>query len=314
MREIRMCKCKKRATSAALPGGNSALCIHSDLHVLTMEIQPLGPAIGAVVSHIDLTRPLPLAQRDALHAALLQHQVLFFENQPVTPQQQRDLAAQFGPLHIHPVYRNIPEVPEIIVLDTDDNNPPDNDNWHTDITFTEAPAQAALLSARQLPPLGGDTLWASNVAAFEALSAPWQRLLSGLNAEHDFVKSFPAWRFARTPEERVRWEAAVAKHPPVLHPVIRTHPETGQQGLFVNEGFTTRIVELSATESDAVLRQLFAHISKPEFTVRWRWKVGDLAFWDNRSTQHYACANYLPHRRVMHRATVLGDRPFYRAT
>ena len=313
MREIRMCKCKKRATSAVLPGGNSALCIHSDLHVLTMEIQPLGPAIGAVVSHIDLTRPLPLAQRDALHAALLQHQVLFFENQPVTPEQQRDLAAQFGPLHIHPVYRNIPEVPEIIVLDTDDNNPPDNDNWHTDITFTEAPAQAALLSARQLPPLGGDTLWASNVAAFEALSASWQRLLSGLNAEHDFVKSFPAWRFARTPEERVRWEAAVAKHPPVLHPVIRTHPETGQQGLFVNEGFTTRIVELSATESDAVLRQLFAHISKPEFTVRWRWKVGDLAFWDNRSTQHYACANYLPHRRVMHRATVLGDRPFYRA-
>ena len=313
MREIRMCKCKKRATSAVLPGGNSALCIHSDLHVLTMEIQPLGPAIGAVVSHIDLTRPLPLAQRDALHAALLQHQVLFFENQPVTPEQQRDLAAQFGPLHIHPVYRNIPEVPEIIVLDTDDNNPPDNDNWHTDITFTDAPAQAALLSARQLPPLGGDTLWASNVAAFEALSAPWQRLLSGLNAEHDFVKSFPAWRFARTPEERVRWEAAVAKHPPVLHPVIRTHPETGQQGLFVNEGFTTRIVELSATESDAVLRQLFAHISKPEFTVRWRWKVGDLAFWDNRSTQHYACANYLPHRRVMHRATVLGDRPFYRA-
>ena len=313
MCEIRMCKCKKRATSAVLPGGNSALCIHSDLHVLTMEIQPLGPAIGAVVSHIDLTRPLPLAQRDALHAALLQHQVLFFENQPVTPEQQRDLAAQFGPLHIHPVYHNIPEVPEIIVLDTDDNNPPDNDNWHTDITFTEAPAQAALLSARQLPPLGGDTLWASNVAAFEALSAPWQRLLSGLNAEHDFVKSFPAWRFARTPEERVRWEAAVAKHPPVLHPVIRTHPETGQQGLFVNEGFTTRIAELSATESDAVLRQLFAHISKPEFTVRWRWKVGDLAFWDNRSTQHYACANYLPHRRVMHRATVLGDRPFYRA-
>ena len=313
MREIRMCKCKKRATSAVLPGGNSALCIHSDLHVLTMEIQPLGPAIGAVVSHIDLTRPLPLAQRDALHAALLQHQVLFFENQPVPPEQQRDLAAQFGPLHIHPVYRNIPEVPEIIVLDTDDNNPPDNDNWHTDITFTDAPAQAALLSARQLPPLGGDTLWASNVAGFEALSAPWQRLLSGLNAEHDFVKSFPSWRFARTPEERVRWEAAVAKHPPVLHPVIRTHPETGQQGLFVNEGFTTRIVELSATESDAVLRQLFAHISKPEFTVRWRWKVGDLAFWDNRSTQHYACANYLPHRRVMHRATVLGDRPFYRA-
>lgn len=279
-----------------------------------MNIQPLGPAIGAVISDIDLSQPLQPAQRDALHAALLRHQVLFFENQDITPLQQRALAAQFGPLHIHPVYRNIPEVPEIIVLDTDDNNPPDNDNWHTDITFTETPAQAALLSARLLPPSGGDTLWSSNLAAFDALSAPWQRMLSGLHAEHDFVKSFPAWRFARTPQERERWEAACAKHPPVLHPVVRTHPETGQQALFVNEGFTTRIVELGATESDAVLRQLFAHITKPEFTVRWRWKLGDLAFWDNRNTQHYACANYLPHRRLMHRATVLGERPFYQAT
>ena len=277
-----------------------------------MDIQALGPAIGAIVSGIELARPLSGAQRDALHAALLKHQVLFFENQPVTPAQQRALAAQFGPLHIHPVYRNVPDVPEIIVLDTSDGNPPDNDNWHTDITFTETPAQAALLSAQLLPPSGGDTLWASNVAAFEALSAPWRRLLEGLHAEHDFLKSFPAWRFARTPEERVRWEAARQRHPPVLHPVVRTHPETGRQGLFVNEGFTTRIAELSATESEAVLRQLFAHASKPEFTVRWRWKTGDLAFWDNRQTQHYATADYLPHRRVMHRATVLGEKPFYR--
>lgn len=278
-----------------------------------MHIQPLGPAIGALISGLRLDQPLSTDARDALHAALLRHQVLFFEDQPLTPRQQRDLAAQFGPLHIHPVYRHDPEVHEIIVLDTDDDNPPDNDNWHTDITFTQAPAQAALLSARELPPLGGDTLWASNIAAYEALSAPYQRLLQGLHAEHDFLKSFPAWRFARTPEERVRWEAARDQHPPVLHPVIRTHPETGQQGLFVNEGFTTRIVELSATESDAVLRQLFAHITKPEFGVRWRWKRHDLAFWDNRLTQHYACANYLPHRRVMHRATIVGEVPFFRA-
>lgn len=321
MREIRMCKYQKRATPVAVlrhtgilvpPFGTLGLRL-SFLSVRLMEIQPLGPAIGAIVTGVDLALLLPDAQRQALHAALLKHQVLFFENQPITPAQQRDLAAQFGPLHIHPVYRNIPEVPEIIVLDTDDSNPPDNDNWHTDITFTETPAQAALLSARLLPPTGGDTLWASNTAAFEALSAPWQRLLEGLHAEHDFQKSFPAWRFARTPEERVRWEAACAKHPPVRHPVVRTHPETGQSGLFINEGFTTRIVELGATESDAVLRQLFAHVAKSEFTVRWRWKVGDLAFWDNRCTQHYACANYLPHRRVMHRATILGERPFYRA-
>jgi taurine dioxygenase len=136
-------------------------------------------------------------------------------------------------------------------------------------------------------------------------------LLSGLTAEHDMVKSFPAQRFARTPAERVTWEAACAANPPVVHPVVRTHPESGRKGLFVSEGFTTRIIELTAAESDALLRLLVQHSARPEFTVRWKWKVGDFAFWDNRLTQHFATADYLPHRRVMHRATILGDRPYH---
>jgi alpha-ketoglutarate-dependent taurine dioxygenase len=194
-----------------------------------LHVSPLGPAIGALVTGIDLTQPLIPENRDALLQALLAHHVLFFENQPVTPVQQRELAAHFGPLHVHPVYPQAPGVPEIIVLDTDDNNPPDNDNWHTDITFTETPALGALLSAKLLPPSGGDTLWASGIAAFDALSPPYRRLLAGLRAEHDFLKSFPAHRFARTPEERVRWEAARDKHPPVLHPVIHA-PGFGPPG------------------------------------------------------------------------------------
>jgi len=237
--------------------------------------------------------------------------VLFFENQPITPLQQRDLAARFGPLHIHPIYPHVPDVPEIIVLDTSDNNPPDNDNWHTDVTFLRAPAMGALLSAKLLPPSGGDTLWASGVAAFEALSQPFQQMLCGLTASHDILKSFGAQRFARTAEEEARWLKAQKDHPPVTHPVVRTHPVTGKRGIFVNDGFTTRILELSAAESDAVLRHLFVHIAKPEFTVRWRWKEGDFAFWDNRVTQHYATADYMPQRRVMNRATVLGDAPFF---
>ena len=281
---------------------------------MTLHIQALGPAIGALVTGIDLTQPVSDAQRDALLAGLIQHHVLFFENQPVTPVQQRDLARRFGELHIHPVYPTHPDAVEIIVLDTDVNNLPDNDNWHTDVTFIDKPPMGALLSARHLPPSGGDTLWASGIAAYEALSEPLRKLLDPLHAEHSFVQSFPAWRYARTPEERKVWESAVAKYPDIAHPVVRTHPVSGKRGLFVNEGFTSRIVELDKKESDAILAFLRAHIAKPEFTVRWRWKVGDLAFWDNRSTQHYACANYLPHRRVMHRATVLGDRPFYRAT
>jgi len=278
----------------------------------SLTIQPLGPAIGALVSGLQLANGVDDSVRDALQVALLKHHVLFFENQPINPLQQRALAARFGELHIHPVYPTAPGVPEIIVLDTSNDNPPDNDNWHTDVTFLAEPAMGAILSAQMLPAGGGDTLWASGIAAWEALSAPWQRMLEGLQAEHDFLKSFPAHRFARTPAERVQWEKARANHPPLLHPVVRTHPVSGRQGLFVNEGFTTRIVELSASESDAALRQLFAHHAKPEFTVRWRWKLGDVAFWDNRLTQHYATADYLPARRVMHRATIMGDAPFYR--
>lgn len=277
-----------------------------------MNIEALNPAIGARVHGLQLHADLTDDVRDTLLAALLKHHVLFFEGQSLTPAVQRDVAARFGRLHIHPIYPHVPEVPEIIVLDTSLDNPPDNDNWHTDVTFLAEPAMGALLAAQVLPPSGGDTLWASGVAAWKALSPPWQTLLAGLQAEHDILKSFPAWRFARTPAEKQRWEKARADHPPRLHPVVRTHPVSGEQGLFVNEGFTTRIVELHPSESEAVLRQLFAHISKPEFTVRWRWKQGDVAFWDNRLTQHYATADYLPARRVMHRATVMGDAPFYR--
>jgi taurine dioxygenase len=277
---------------------------------MTLDIRPLGPAIGALVSNIDLTEPLRNTDRDTLQAALLQHHVLFFENQPVTPVQQRDLARAFGELHIHPVYPQHPEATEIIVLDTHNDNPPDNDNWHTDVTFITTPPLGAILSARVLPPHGGDTLWASGIAAYEALSEPLRRFLDPLRAEHSFVQSFPAWRYARTPEERKTWEAAVAKSPEVVHPVVRTHPVSGKRGLFVNEGFTSRIVDLAKAESDALLAFLRVHLAKPEFTVRWRWKQYDLAFWDNRLTQHYATADYLPHRRVMHRATILGDAPF----
>lgn len=131
-----------------------------------------------------------------------------------------------------------------------------------------------------------------------------------MTAEHDMIKSFPAHRFARTPDERLRWQAGRAANPPVTHPVVRTHPVSGRRGIFVNEGFTTHIHELGAKESDAVLRLLYEHLARPEFSVRWRWKLGDLAFWDNRLTLHYATADYLPHLRVMHRATILGDRPY----
>lgn len=275
-------------------------------------IAPLGPYIGAEVTGLDLTRPLSDNQFEQLYHGLLRHQVVFMRGQDITPTQQRDLARRFGDLHIHPVYPHVRDVEEIIVLDTHDNNPPDNDNWHTDVTFIETPPAGAILAAKQLPAFGGDTLWTSGIAAWETLSAPLQTLLSGLQAEHDFRKSFPEWKYRGSEEEHQRWLAAVEKNPPVLHPVVRTHPVSGKQALFVNTGFTTRIVDLAEKESDALLAFLFEHVTKPEFQVRWRWTVGDVAIWDNRVTQHYANADYMPQRRIMHRATILGDRPFYR--
>ncbi|WP_338493083.1 taurine dioxygenase [Erwinia aphidicola] len=275
-----------------------------------IKIQALGPYIGAEVSELDLSRPLSDAQFEQLYHGLIRHQVLFLRNQPLKPQQQRQLAARFGDLHIHPVYPHAPGVEEVIVLDTHNDNPPDNDNWHTDVTFIETPPAGAILAAKQLPESGGDTLWASGIAAYEALSEPLKVLLSGLQAEHDFKKSFQEFKYRSSEEEHQRWQQAVAKNPPLLHPVIRTHPVSGKKALFVNEGFTTRIVGLKEKESEALLNFLFAHITKPEFQVRWRWQVGDVAIWDNRVTQHYANADYLPARRIMHRATILGDKPF----
>lgn len=275
-----------------------------------LSFTALGPNIGAQVSDVDLSRPLSDAQFEQLYHGLLRHQVLFLRNQVITPEQQRALAIRFGDLHIHPVYPHAEGVEEIIVLDTHQDNPPDNDNWHTDVTFIQTPPAIAILASKLLPESGGDTLWSTGIAAYEALSEPFKTLLNGLQAEHDFKKSFQEYKYRKTEEEHQRWQQAVAKNPPVQHPVIRTHPVSGRKALFVNEGFTTRLLGLSEKESDALLTFLFWHSAKPEFQVRWRWQENDVAIWDNRVTQHYANADYYPARRVMHRATVLGDKPF----
>ena len=277
-----------------------------------LTIVPLSSALGAQISGVDISQPLNLEQRDAIEQALLKHQVLFFRDQPVTPQQQARFAANFGDLHIHPIYPNVPEQPQVLILDTAVTDVRDNAIWHTDVTFLPTPAMGAVLSAKLLPEFGGDTLWASGIAAYEALSTPLKTLLEGLTATHDFTRSFPLERYGNTPEALAQWEEARRKNPPLSHPVIRTHPVSGRRSLFVNEGFTSKINELSETESEAILKFLFAHATRPEFTIRWRWQQDDIAFWDNRVTQHYAVDDYRPARRVMQRATVLGDVPFFR--
>ena len=280
---------------------------------MPFQIRPLTPAIGAVVEGVDLAQPLSDDLLGVIRQALLDHKVIFFEDQHITPAQHRDFAARFGDLHTHPLYPGVPEAPELFILDNHAGNPTDNDAWHTDVTFIETPPMASILYARSLPALGGDTLWSNMQLAYERLSTPMRDLLAGLDAVHDFARGFPTRGIVANAAGAAKHAEEVAKHPPVLHPVVRTHPETGADGLFVNYGFTERIKGLRRKESDAILRMLFDHIQQPEFLVRWRWSENAIAFWDNRITQHYAVNDYLPHRRIMNRATVLGDRPYHRS-
>lgn len=202
---------------------------------MSLQLTRLSPALGAVVEGIDLARPLDDERRRALSEALLRHQVLFFRGQDITPLQQRNFAVRFGDLHTHPIYPQHPDAREIMVLDTDAVDLQDNAVWHTDVTFIETPPLGAVLAARQLPELGGDTLWASGIAAYEALSASLKARLDGLSAVHDFAKSFPLARYGLTDDDRRRWDETRRKHPPISHPLVRIHPESGRRALFVSE-------------------------------------------------------------------------------
>jgi taurine dioxygenase len=278
-----------------------------------LEIEPLSPAIGAVLRGVNLAEQASDDLVGDIRAALLKHQVIFFEGQDFTPTQQRDFAARFGDLHVHPLYDRDEGHPEIMIIDNHVDNPTDNNFWHTDVTFIDTPPMGSILAARQLPPVGGDTMWASMTAAYNALSKPMQTFLQGLEAVHDFAYAFTADGIAGSQAGREKYEKAVAANPPVTHPVIRSHPETGEPGIFVNSVFTRRIKGLRREESKALMAFLNNHIQQPEFVVRWRWRPGDVAFWDNRNTQHRAVDDFLPHRRIMTRATVLGDKPVFKA-
>ena len=277
---------------------------------MSLQIKPIQPNIGAIIENLDLNRAdEPLAAQ--IQAALLKYQVLFFRNQQLSAQAQVKLAKAFGTLHIHPIYPSMDDAPEVIVLDSRRQDLRDNELWHTDVTFSQAPPLGCVLQAVKIPEFGGDTLWASGTAAFRALPEALQNKLRGLTATHDICKSFPPERFGATAEERGKLENSFRNNPPVIHPAVRSHPETGDEILFVNEGFTTRINELPEAASDELLDFLFQHAVKAEFHLRWKWREGDVAIWDNRCTQHKALFDYGDAHRIMHRATVNGTVPYY---
>ena len=280
------------------------------------SVEPLTGSIGAVLHGADLTRDLTDEHVEAVRTALLAFRVVFFRDQEVSPTQQVAVARRFGPLTpAHPLLGGLDdEHPEVLVLDSSNyplgvgsrgRGTSYNDRWHTDVTFSECPPMGTILAAKMLPERGGDTLWADLIGAYETLSAPIRELLDGLVAVHDASATFARFRNDDPTGEQNQRLAALQ---PVRHPVVRVHPETGERGLFVNDTFTASIEGLLPTESDALLQMLYRHSTEPERVVRWRWREGDIAFWDNRSTAHYATSDYTD-RRVMHRVTIAGERP-----
>jgi taurine dioxygenase len=270
------------------------------------EPRPLTPTIGAELIGIDLGADLSDAAIGEVRRALLQYKVVFFRDQAITRRQHLDFARRFGPLEIHPATPREQEDREILRIEHGPDSRGRENNLHSDVTWRAEPSLGSILRAIEIPPVGGDTLFCDMAAAFDGLSAEMKRFITGLTAVHDIARVF-AGRLGKSAED------LHAKFPPVEHPVVRTHPETGRPLIYVNVGFTDRIVGLSRPESDALLAHLYRQAETPEYQCRFRWAPNSIAFWDNRACQHYAASDYFPERRVMERVTIAGDRPFYRA-
>ncbi len=268
--------------------------------------RPLSPTIGAELLGIDLGAALSDEAINEVRRALLEYKVVFFRDQDISRAQHIAFARRFGALEIHPATPADQEDREVLRIAHGAKSRGVENNWHSDVTWRETPSLGSILRAIELPDVGGDTLFCDMYAAFEGLSPEMKRFVTGLTAVHDIARVF-AGRLRKSAED------LHAKFPPMEHPVIRTHPETGKPLIYVNTGFTTHIKGLSRKESDWVLEHLYAQAAIPEYQCRFRWAPGSIAFWDNRACQHYAASDYFPAVRVMERVTIAGDKPFYRA-
>jgi taurine dioxygenase len=270
-----------------LPGDGPDRCLGEPS---SLALTPVGVTLGAEVRGVDLSRPLSDAERAEIHRALLEWKVLFFPDQDLSSAAQRDFARGWGELETNPQLEQGEDAAVVRFAKGGDGPQSFENIWHVDTSFKERPAMGAVLRMVETPPFGGDTMWAARIDDAVAV--------------HDMVPGFV--RFL----DPARLADLVDVFPPVRHPVVRTHPETGRRTLYVNAAFTTAIEGWDRAESDAMLRHLFAQAHVPEFQVRYRWRAGTVAFWDNRATQHYAVGDYHPHPRTAERVSIVGDRPY----
>lgn len=264
-----------------------------------ITVHPLTPVIGAEICGVDLSQPLSPNDVGSLRAALLEHLVIFFRDQPLGLDDLKRVGRAFGDLHIHSGVAGLPDHPEVVRIHADGGSRyVAGEDWHSDLTCDAVPPMGSLLYLHTVPDHGGDTAFASMYAAYDALSDRMKDHLAGLFALHDGARVFAAF----SPPGKT--------FPRTRHPVVRTHPETGRKALFVNRQFTSHIEGLARDESDALLGYLHAHCAKLAFQARFRWRPHSIAFWDNRAAQHSAIWDYFPQVRSGYRVTIAGDEPF----
>jgi taurine dioxygenase len=271
-------------------------------------VTPVTPNIGAEIGDIHLTSTLSEATMEELEQALLQWKVLFFRDQDIDIEDQKRLGSWFGELEVHhPTIPKDSKNPEIVRIEEDEKVSVHNNLWHSDVCFKIKPPLGSILRAREMPAVGGDTLFANMEAAYAGLSDDIKTIIDGAHAVHGWP---PAWiDLAMRKEGVTDREAFRRQNPDPEHPIVRRHPQTGNKCLYVNIAFTRYIVGMDQAESDKLLRLLYRQAAIPEYQCRLRWQKNTVAFWDNRCTQHYAVADFFPQRRVVERITICGDRP-----
>ena len=264
---------------------------------------PLSPSIGAELSGIDLAQPLDEATTAEVRRALLAFKVVFFRDQHISTSQHVDFSRRFGDLEVHPFLPSNTEFAELVRFEKDGETVGVENLWHSDVSWRLTPSMGSILRAIEAPPVGGDTLFCDMAAAYEGLSDELKETVEELIAVHDFTHTFGLAMDAETLASKRE------EFPAAHHPVVRTHPETGERILYVNAFFTSHIEGMDPQESASLLKTLYSQAIYPEYQCRFRWRNNSIAFWDNRSTQHYATSDYWPQRRIMERATVIGDKP-----
>lgn len=271
-----------------------------------IEVSPLAGALGAEIGGLDIAQPIEAEALAEIRRAFLEHLVIFFRGQQLSPHALVAFAQQFGQAMEYPQLKGLAECPLVTpVVKLEHERVNFGGIWHSDTTYLDAPPMASMLYALETPPYGGDTLFANQYLAYETLSEGLRKTLAALTGINTSAKA----EVSRTREDRLREAGAELKVLVGEHPVVRTHPDTGRKALYVNVGHTARFKDWAEAESTPLLEYLFAHQVRPEFTCRFRWEPGSLAFWDNRCAQHNPVNDYHGYRRVMHRVTLKGDKP-----